>query len=550
MIELLTIPPQARIDAVRRQLARFRRRHVVLQLPDGWDGLNNAARMRLVQRQAVAQRCEVAVVTRDAETVKAAQAVGVPVFGAVEDASRRAWTMDPALPPVDLRNPAAGLPDAPAWRNPTVRNKMLAREAMPGQHQARTRRIRMEQRAKRPLPAWLAWVGYGLFAALIALLLGLFARFVLPAATITLSPGTAPISVVTSLVANPDLEASDLQSQQIKGRLLESIIEEVGTSTTTGSLQKPTLKATGQVTFSNLGTASVRVPSGTIVSTGTGTPVSFRTTSDAEIPGGVGQRVSVFVEALEPGVEGNVRANTITNIDGPLRFRARVSNPEGTGGGGSELVRAVTQEDKDRLLAETVARAEARAAETLRARLQPGEWLPDESVQTFVVAQAFDQYNDDEADQVALTVRLLAQGVAVNEAEARDVLQAAVQQQIPADGKLVATSLTAARMPGAERVDRGVEFTVTVNADYVVPIEPAEVRDAVAGKGLDEAAALLQERWNLAAPPEFYRDPEWLAALPALPSRIQVRVNLDDAAASTLPAGAAAVPAQPAAGQP
>lgn len=543
MIELLPVPPQARIDAVRRQMANFHRRRLVLALPDGWQGLNNAARMRLVQRQAITQRCDLAVVTRDAETARAAQAVGVPVFGDVDAATRTEWAMEPLLPPIDLRNPAAGLPDPPAWRTAKIRNKTLARETMPARHQERTRRIRDEQRATRPRPAWLTWAGYGLFVALVALLLGVFARFVLPAATITLRPGVAPVSVVSSLVANPDLEQSDLQSGQIKGRLIESIIEEVGSATTTGSLQKPTLLASGQVTFSNLGTAAVRVPAGTIVSTGTGTPVSFRTTSDAELPGGVGQRVNVFVEALEPGIDGNVRANTITNIDGPLRFRARVSNPNGTGGGGSELVRAVTQEDKDRLLAETVARAEARAAETLRTELQAGEWLPDESVQTVVIAQAFDQYNDDEADQVTLTVRLLAQGVAVNEAEARDVLQSAVQAQIPAEGKLVANSLTASRMPGAESVDRGVQFTVTVNATYVVPIEPSEVRSLVAGKSVEEATAALQERWNLAAPPEFYRDPEWLASLPALPSRIQVRVNLDEAAGATVTGAAAEAPA-------
>jgi hypothetical protein len=530
MIELLSVAPHAHLDAVRRQLARYRMRHVVLDLPDGWDGLNNAARMRLVQRQAQTQRCELAVVTRDAETARAAQAVGIPVFGAVEDASRKEWRMEPALPPVDLRNPAATLPDAPVWRTKKTSDQIIVRESLPTRHQAREERIRMEQAAQRPRPTWLMWVGYGLFAALIAALLGLFGLFVLPAATVTLSPGVAPLSVVTTLTANPDLEASDLQSAQIKGRLIESIIEEVGVSSTTGSLQKPTLKSTGQVTFSNLGTEPVRVPAGTIVSTGTGSPVSFRTTSDGEIPGGVGQRINVFVEALDPGVDGNVRANTITNIDGPLRFRARVSNPTGTGGGGSELVRAVTQEDKDRLLADTIARAEARAAEALRSELESGEWMPDESMQTFVVAQAFDQYNDDEADQVELTVRMLAQGIAVNEAEARTLLQSAIQQQIPADGKLVANSLTAQRMPGAERVDRGVEFTMTVNADYVVPVEPADVRQLVAGMREEEAAAALQERWNLRTAPEFYRDPQWLATLPSLPSRIQVRVNLGEAA--------------------
>ena len=521
MVEFLTVSPDARLDAVRRQVAQLRGKQIALQLPPGWDELNNPARVRLLQRQVQAQRSELALVTADAATTKAAHALGIPVFLHPEDAAQRAWQMDSLLPWVDPRRPAAALPEPPPWR----RSKLVAGAAKPTLHKARQERIALEAKLRRAVPAWLSWVGYGLFGALILFLLGLFARYVLPAATITVRPGVQQISVTTRLVANPDLEESDLTGAQIKGRLIETIVEETGTIATTGALQRPTVKATGQVVFSNLGTGEVRVPLGTGVSTSTGTPVNFRTLAEATLPGGVGQRVTVPIEALEPGIEGNVRANTITNIDGPLRFRARVSNPNGTGGGGSELVRAVTQEDKDKLLAEVLARAEARAPQALGEKIEAGEWLPPESVNTFVVAQAFDQYNDDTADQLGLTLRLLAQGVTINDAETREVLQTAVQQQIPSRGMLVADSLAAQRVPGATPVGRGVEFTVTVNADYVTPVDPGEVRSAVAGLSEEEASQVLQQRWLLAAPPEFYRDPAWLNSLPALPSRIQVRLD-------------------------
>lgn len=528
MTELIIVPLDARLDAVRQQLAQYRRAAIVLEIPEGWDGLANAARMRLVQRQAIVQLCQVAIATRDAATVRAAGVVGIPVFADVSDALARTWQMEPALPYVDLRNPALGLPEPPPWRTDKRRNRILARTALPSQFRTRQERIAMEQRSDaHRRPAWLTWVGYGAFAVLLFSLLGLFARYVLPAATVTLRPGTQHVAVTARLQASPDLTESDIANARIQGRLVETVIEEAGIATTSGALQKPTIKARGEALFSNLGTAPVKVPVGTQLSTGTGTPVAFRTLAEAEIPGGVGQRVSIPIEAIEPGIEGNVRANTITNIDGPLRFRARVSNSNGTGGGGSELVKAVTQADKDALLEETLARAEARAYQALQEKIEAGEWLPAESVQTFVVAQAFDQYNDDAADQVNLTLRLLVQGVAVDEAEARDVLQAAVQKQIPQSGKLVADSLVAQRIPGAQAVGRGVEFTMTVGADYVIPVETAEVRSAVAGMSEEEAASVLQERWLLAAPPEFYRDPEWLKALPALPSRIQVRVEYE-----------------------
>jgi hypothetical protein len=526
--EFLTISPDSRLDAVRRQLAQLHNRRIALVVPEGWEDLNNVARMRLMQRQAQVQQCDLALVTRDAEAIKAAHTLGIPIFYTNEAALQRDWSMYPALPFVDPRQPDAALPDPPAWR----RADIVERETRPSHHRARQERIAAEERARRPLPRWMNWAGYALVSGLLIVVLGLFTLYVLPAATVTVTPGRQQISVTTQLIANPDLEESDLDANQIKGRLIETTIEDTGSAATSGSLQKPTIKATGFATFSNLGNAEVRVPLGTTISSSTGTPISFRTTSDAFIPGGVGQRVSVAIEALEPGVEGNVRANTITNIDGPLRFRVRVSNPGGTDGGGSELVRAVTQADKDRLLEETLARAEARAVQALQEKLQPGEWLPPESVKTFVVAQAFDQYNDDEADQVDLTLRVLVQGIAIGEDELRDVLQVAVEKQVPAQARLVANSLKAESLPGAVSVGRGVEFTATVNAKYLTPVDAVEVRSAVAGLSEEEASALLQSRWLLESEPEFYRDPQWLGSLPALPSRIQVRVLYDEPTSS------------------
>jgi hypothetical protein len=69
---------------------------------------------------------------------------------------------------------------------------------------------------------------------------------------------------------------------------------------------------------------------------------------------------------------------------------------------------------------------------------------------------------------------------------------------------------------------------MTVGAEYVIPIDPAEVRSAIAGLTPAEAITLVQQRWPMAHAPEIYRDPEWFATLPAIGNRIQVRVAYDD----------------------
>jgi hypothetical protein len=202
-----------------------------------------------------------------------------------------------------------------------------------------------------------------------------------------------------------------------------------------------------------------------------------------------------------------------------------VVNPNGTFGGGSQLAPTVTQEDRDNLLAQLQEQTQARALETLQSKLEPGEWLPPETVKSFVIAQAFSAFNDEETPELGLTLRTLLQGVAVNEATTREAMLAALQGVIPERGMLVADTFHMERVPGATALDRAVQFTVTVGGDYIVPIDPAEVRSTIAGLTPEAAAEVLGARWNMNRPPEIYLDPEWSGTLPRLSQRIQVRVD-------------------------
>jgi hypothetical protein len=172
----------------------------------------------------------------------------------------------------------------------------------------------------------------------------------------------------------------------------------------------------------------------------------------------------------------------------------------------------------------------------LEQELEPGEWLPPESVQSFTVAQVFDKFNDDEGNELSLTLRILAQGTALNQEQTNAAMLAALRRAIPERGRLVADSVAFRREPGAEAVGRQVTFTMTAQADYVVPIDAGEVKDTVAGLTPDAAAAALAARWPLDRAPEIYRDPEWRVTLPSFGSRIQVRVDYSDPSAAALPA--------------
>jgi hypothetical protein len=524
MAQILEISPEATLQSVRQQLSQWRWERVVLLLPPGWTELDNAARLRLVQRQAQIQQCHLGLITRDQTIRSAAGQVGLPVFISPEEALRDNWRMSPMLPLIHPRRPDLALPAAPRWR----RKRITAQETRPSHYRSRQQRIKAEKRYRQPLPGWLRLAGNLFMGGLIAAALALFAIYVIPAATITLEPRREPLSVTVQLIANPLLDVPDLEINQLPARLIETNLDGAGTIRTSGTRQKSTDLATGRVTFTNLGTSRVLIPPGTLVSTGTGTAVNFRTTAQIEVPAGRGQRVDAPIEALEPGIQGNVRANTINTVNGGLRVRVSVANQGGTGGGGAQLVPVATQADRDQLLEQVQTQLETQAYEKLQGLLEPGEWLSPESIQLITLSTpAFTAFNDEEAEELSLTLRQLVRGVAVDEVVLRAALLETAQGAIPAEAKLVADSMTAKREPGVDFTLGTVQFTMTVNAQYVIPIDPVEVRSAIAGLTPEAASALLQERWSTDSPPEIYRDPEWFATLPAIGNRIQVRVAYD-----------------------
>ena len=533
MTEILHIEPDATAEAVRRRLARIDGAQVAVVLPNGWGELNSIPRLRLIQRQAVARNQQIALVTHDLSTRQAAQQLGIPVYGNEAGLANRTWQMTPALPTIDPRRPAAGLPEAPAWRTVNGEAKGKARAAIAGRpslHRSRQQRIRAAEAWRRPAPLWLRLIGYTLVGGFLLAVLATFAIYVLPAATVTVVPGQRQVEAPVTLTASPSVEAVDVQGRLLPGRLMESYIELTGTIATSGSEQAAQGKAVGQVVFTNQTNRTVRIPAGTIVSTSTGSRADFSTTSDTEVPGPQGTQATADIEALEEGVQGNARANTIATVSGALRTQVGVTNPGATGGGQSALVRVVKQIDKETLLEQVNAQAKNEAFARLKPELRADEWLAESSIQTFIVAQFFDHFNDEPADQLGLTLRVLVQGVAVDQTTARKIAMAALQEAVPERGKLVADSIQFLVDPSTTVSDRTVRFTIVGRGNYVIPIDNRELRSAVAGLSIDEATALLQKEWLLQQPPEFYIDPDWFGTLPTFGSRIQVRVEFDQAA--------------------
>lgn len=356
-----------------------------------------------------------------------------------------------------------------------------------------------------------------------------FGRFVRPAATITVYPPTERLAVNVPMTASLRVAETDPDAGLAPARYISVTHEIVGTRAASGRRLRPAEKAQGFLLASNNADEPATVPAGTYVQTGTGQAIRFATTEEVVLAARTPLVNVISIEAVEPGEEGNVSANSINTIAGGLAFQLRVTNPEPTGGGASTWTSVVSQADKEGLRAHLLADARDRARQILAHEVTPHEWLPDASIDVSVQWTTTDFFNEEATDEFTMTMMVLVSGLAVDTRTLVEHVLVQIGRNTPPDGRLLPATLDIALQPDPDVAGAEIRFDVTAEAEYVRTADAARIRAQVAGKSLPEAAALLAA-WSPMAEPRIQLQPGNRDVLPRLAQRIRVRTELPLAA--------------------
>lgn len=470
---------------------------VLLVWPTGGRVLTRRLDLLLLKRHAARLGAQLVLITADAGVREQAQELALPVFGSVE---------------------------ASHVRRGRTRGRPVTRPSPP--------RVRLDRSMLRPnrrqgvalLPAWANWTLKGIvFVIGLAGLAGMVAALG-PSATVTVVPATEPVRVQVNLVADSGVEIVD--DLTIPARIVRVEVEASGTTATTGLREVPSQPALGTVIFTSLDGTLTLIPAGTGVRTTTGAPARFRTVQAVSLEAIVGATAQAAIEAVDLGPSGNVAAGLINAIDGPLGLQLAVVNPSPTVGGALTQQAAVTNADRERLLAELRARLEAEAVTALQSQLGPSEFLAPDSVRlTETVAETFDLAVGEQADTLPLTLRLAFSGVAVDDTQARAAALQALLSAAPEGTHVI---------PGTEQFERfpaiatdealRVHFTLQASGVAVPLVDDALLRELVRGQPVPQSQLRLASALPLSTLPIIEISPEWYPRLPWLPFRIDVVV--------------------------
>lgn len=361
-------------------------------------------------------------------------------------------------------------------------------------------------------------------AMLVGVLFGAAAALV-PSAEVTLEPLAEPVSAKFSVSASITYREPDYGKAIIPARVVQVIVEGRGETPTSGAIDLADARASGEAVFINLTTNAVKVPQGTTVRTGSGSNVRFYTVAEVELPAALHSQARVSIIAVDPGPAGNVQPLTINVVEGALARMVGVINDSATSGGSVKRQGVVAAEDFDKLRADLVAKLQQDAYTQLQADLAEGEFVPANSLDVQVMSQNFDQVIAQQSDVLSMEMKVVARGIAIDEANLRGLATSFLESKAEPGYSLIPDSLKIVRSEEMEAHENSVRFDVSAQGVVAPMVDEQRIKNALRAKKAPEAEAWLKQSMRLRSDPEITVSPPGWEYLPALPGRIKVIVS-------------------------
>ncbi len=381
------------------------------------------------------------------------------------------------------------------------------------------------------------------------LVVGLIVVFLLPSATITVTPRLEAVTPLElSVRADPNATASDSVAGVVPAAVLTKDFTSFGTFNATGQKVDST-PAAGVVKFTNYDTSSpVTIPAGSKVSTVDG--IAFATTQDLTIPSAHPHpfkqtTASVNITAVGGGPAGNVAAGTIVNV--PNGYRPdllNVTNPTATTGGTKTTTIQIQKKDTDAAVANLTKGLKQQFTTWLAApdALAPGSTAFPKTGVLGTAAADTDPATLIGVTQPTFQLTMTATGTetAVDEQLITSLALGRLTTSVPSQYSLVSGSekvtLGTARTDGT-----AVVFPVTATASQVRHLDPDTLRQEVKGKSVDEARSILSQDGIV----DIQTWPGFVGTIPSLEWRLTLTIDTSVATGSPGPSSSAGPTFQP-----
>ena len=370
-----------------------------------------------------------------------------------------------------------------------------------------------------------------LVVVLLAATMAGVAGMLVPHAVVVIEPESSPVSASITVHADPTYHEVVYDQNIVPAKRMQVIIEGRGEIPATGGTDVAGEYATGEVVFSNRTSEAVTIPKGTVVRTESGTSVRFYTTSETVLPAALYGQATVGIIAVEAGPLSNVKALTITAIDGDMARVADVLNNTPTTGGTTEREAIVAAQDFDSLQASVQGQLQQEAYQQLVAQLSPDEFIPVNSLDVQIMSYSFDQVQGERSAVVSMDMKIVAGGFAISNTDLDDLATHVLEAQAQGDGEplqVIPDSLALERSEKTEVLDRELILTVDASGRVAKVINVDQAKRGIRGKELAGAAGWLTKTYALQSEPEITITPSFWRRIPWLTARSDLVISARD----------------------
>lgn len=472
---------------------------ILLIWPDTGDVLKRRIDLILLQRHTASLGAQLAIVTRDPDVRFYAEELAIPIFENIHQAQDS------------------------SWRVKNRRRSTRSINLLKAEHESPDLNT-LYANTHPTTPDWLELPITRLFLFIIGILAAMsIGAILLPSSTVLLNVKKETQEITLDVIANPEIENINL-SGEIPARRTQVIVEGRSSLLVQGTVQIPDEYAVGRVNFTNLTAKPISVPVNSVVRTLDSDPVRFLTTKEIEVQAGPGESASASVQAVKPGISGNLPANRLVAIEGPLGLTLSASNPLPTSGGKDRIAPAASEEDRENLYQQMLDDLELTAISELREQIGIDDLLFTSTLSlTEVLEETYEPADGMPTDNLTLNLRVGFEALTVSSEDIENLLTNILDTNLSEDTSPYKETLEYSYLTEPEIDDEGMaRWQIHAIRSFKVHIPETQVFKIIKGQTPSMARQLLNDIYTLNNPPELAMSPDWWPRIPILPFRVQI----------------------------
>lgn len=474
---------------------------ILLVYPKQVHVLNRQLDLTLLQRHSRSLGAQLALVTEDPEVIYQAKKIGIPVFRDVQKAQKTAWRT----------SRKSRRPRYPASRNIEVKNRLES----------------LRQAVASSKPELLSNPALRLIIFTIGVLALLsIAAVLLPEANITIDPKIEQQELILTIQAHKEVESVNF-SGKIPTHTVKVEVEGRSSIPSHGIVRVPDGYARGRILFTNLTDRIIFVPAGTVVRSVTDPPIRFATSTNVQVPAGVGNTTSVSIQAIDPGSSGNVDPETLVAIEGEAGANLTANNPQPTQGGSDRILTIATRADREQLFDQLQNQLQGTALEEMHTQIAPGDILFTPTITlSQVVEQIYEPAPDLPGDTLNLSLRLEFQAEYASQADIERLATYLLDANTPEFYQVIPGTLSIKSLsPPTVDDDGKIQLRILAERQIRAVIPDSQAINLTLGQPPESAVRNLQTNLPLASNPLIQISPRWWPRLPILPFRVVITTS-------------------------